>query len=138
PVARSPPLQPQDRPCLPSEGSLSAALGIQFAHLGRQVPRRVVPPDHALPDRTHEEDRPLATQSSRTHLELFPRSKATFERRRGGLEQQGESHYEKIIRFSHLSRPRTRPLPLTWQAARTRFHPRFLLTNLLFQSVGQI
>src|SRR5712691_4651683 len=66
PVARSPPLQPQDRPCLPSEGSLSATVGIQFARLGRQVPRRVVPPDHAIPHRTHEEDRPFATQASRT------------------------------------------------------------------------
>jgi hypothetical protein len=29
----------------------------------------VVPPDYAIPDRTHEEDRPFATQSSRTHPE---------------------------------------------------------------------
>ena len=34
PPARSAPLQPQDRPCLPSQGSLSATLGIQFARLG--------------------------------------------------------------------------------------------------------
>ena len=72
-----------------SQGSLSATMGIQFARLGRQVPRRVVPPDYAFPHRTHEEDRPFATQSSRTHPQLFPRSKATFQRRRGGLEQQG-------------------------------------------------
>ena len=67
PVARSPPLQPQDRPCLPSQGSLSATLGISFARLGRPVPRRVVPPDYAIPDRTHEEDRP----SLRNHRELI-------------------------------------------------------------------
>jgi transposase len=30
--------------------------------LSRQVPRRVVPPDHALSHRTHEEDRPVAPQ----------------------------------------------------------------------------
>jgi hypothetical protein len=36
-----------------------------------------VPPDYAIPDRTHEEDRRFATQSSRTHPVLFPRSKAT-------------------------------------------------------------
>src|ERR1035441_7581182 len=42
PATRSPPLQPQDRPRLPSQGSLSATLGVQFARLGRQVPRRVV------------------------------------------------------------------------------------------------
>ena len=32
--------------------------------LGRKVPRRVVPPDQAIPHRTHEEDSPFATQSS--------------------------------------------------------------------------
>ncbi len=132
-AARSPALQPQDCPGLPSQGSLSATLGIQFTRLGRQVPRRVVPPDHAIPHRTNEEDRQFAPQSSRTHLELFPRSKAALQRRRGGPEQQGQSHHEKILRFSHLSRPRTRPLPLTWQAARTRLHPRFLLTNLFLR-----
>src|SRR5262249_60805839 len=83
-----------------------------------------VPPDHAIPHRTYEEDRPFATQSSRTHLELFPRSKATFQRRCGGPEQKSKSHYEKIVRFSQLSCPRTRPLPLTCQTARTRYHPR--------------
>jgi hypothetical protein len=72
------PLQPQDRLCLPSQGSLSATLGIWFARLGRQVPRRVVPPDYAIPDRTHEQDRPFARQSSRTDPALFPRSKSYF------------------------------------------------------------
>jgi transposase len=32
-------LQPEDRPCLPSEGSLSAALGLQLSSLGGKVPR---------------------------------------------------------------------------------------------------
>src|ERR1017187_8642732 len=86
--------------------------------------------------RTHEEDRPFATQSSRTHLELLPCSKATFQRRRGGLEQQGQSHYEKIVRLSNLPRPRTRPLSLTWQAARAGVHPRFLLTSLKMKGPG--
>ena len=45
PAARSPPLQSENRPCLPSQGSLSAALGIQFACVGRQVSRRAVPAD---------------------------------------------------------------------------------------------
>src|SRR5881398_706413 len=85
-----------------ASAEVSATLGIQFARLGRQVPRRVVPPDHAIPHRTHEEDRARATQSSRAHPELFPRSKATFQRRRGRLKQQGESHYEKIVRLPHL------------------------------------
>src|SRR5215469_4531669 len=38
PPARSPPIQPEDRPRLPSQGSLPATLGLQLAHLGRQVP----------------------------------------------------------------------------------------------------
>src|SRR5215831_8923596 len=97
--------------------------------MGRQVPRRVAPPNHAVPHRTHEEDRSFVTQSSRTHPKLFPRSKAAFQRRRGGLEQQSESHHEKIVWFSHLPRPRTRPVSLTWQAARTRVHPRVFLTS---------
>ena len=38
-LARSAPLQPEDRPRLPSQGSLSATLGLQLARLGRKVPR---------------------------------------------------------------------------------------------------
>lgn len=34
--------------------------------------------------------------------------------------------------FSHLPRPRTRPLSLTWQVARAGINPRFLLTGYLF------
>jgi hypothetical protein len=59
----------------------------------------------------------------------FPRSKATFQRCCGGLEQQGQSHDEKIVRLSRLPRPRTCPLSLTWQAARAGVHPRFLLMS---------
>src|SRR4029078_2451347 len=34
PAARPPPLQPEYRPCLPSQGSISATLGLQLRHLG--------------------------------------------------------------------------------------------------------
>jgi hypothetical protein len=34
---------------------------------------------------------------------------------------------------SHLSRPRSRPVSLTWQAARTSGHPRILLTSPEFR-----
>jgi len=110
-----------------AQGSVSATLGIQFVRLGRQVPRQVVPPDHPIPHRTHEEGRPFATKASRTHPELFPCSKVTFQRRSGGFERQAQSHHEKILRLSHLPRPRTRPLSLAWEAARTGVHPLFLL-----------
>ena len=99
------------------------------ARLGRKVPRRVVPAGDALPHRTDEEDRPLTARSPRTDPQLFPRSEAAFQRRRRGPEQQSQSHHEKILRLSHLPLPRTRPLSLTWQAARAGIHPRFLLTN---------
>jgi hypothetical protein len=46
-----------------------------------------------------------------------------------GLKQQGQSHYEKIVRLSHLPSPRTCTLSVTWQAARAGIHPRFLLTS---------
>src|SRR5690349_3191721 len=39
PLTRSAPVQPADRPRLPSQGGLSAALGLQLARLGREVPR---------------------------------------------------------------------------------------------------
>ena len=59
PAARPPPLQPEDRPRLPAQGSLPATLGLQLARLGRQVRGRMVSPDHAFPHRAHEEDRSL-------------------------------------------------------------------------------
>jgi hypothetical protein len=46
-------------------------------------------PDHAFPHRADEEDRAISTLSQGTHLELFPRSKAAFQRRRGRAEQPG-------------------------------------------------
>jgi len=39
PPARSAPVQPQDRPSLPAQGSFSATLGLQLACVGREVPR---------------------------------------------------------------------------------------------------
>src|ERR1051326_6821361 len=72
-------------------------------------------------------------RSLRNHRELilnyFRAQKLLIQRRRGGAEQQGQSYHEKILRFSHLSRPGTCPLSLTWQAAGAGVHPRFLLTN---------
>src|SRR3984885_4324879 len=91
----------------------------------------MVPPDHALPHRAHEEDRSVATQTSRAHPQLLPCPKAVFQRRCRGPEQQSQSHYEKILRIPYLPRPRTRPLSFTCEVARARDHPRFLLTNLL-------
>ena len=58
--------------------------------------------------------------SLRQHRELilnYFRAKTDFQRGRGGLEQQGESQPEKILRLSHLPGTRTGPLLPAWQAA---------------------
>jgi transposase len=65
-------------------------------------------------------------------LNLLPGSKADFQRRCRGSEQQGQSHHEKILRLPYLSSPRTCSLSLTWQAARAGINPRFLLTSLFY------
>src|ERR1700733_11797098 len=96
----------------------------------------MVPPDHALPHRAHEEDRSVATQTSRAHPQLLPCPKAVFQRRCRGPEQQSQSHYEKILRIPYLPRPRTRPLSFTCEVARARDHPRFLLTNQIIDAVA--
>src|SRR5450432_4117740 len=101
--------------------------------MGWEIPRRMVPSGDALPYRADEENRPLTARTPRTNPQLLPRSNAAFQRRRRGSEQQSQSHHEKILRVPHLPLPRTRALSLTWQIARARINPRFLLTNLLFQ-----
>src|ERR1017187_1218412 len=97
--------------------------------MGREVPRSVVSPGHAVPHRAHEENRTLNARAPRTHPQLLPGSEAVLQRRRRGPEQQSQSHHEKILRLPHLPRARTRPLSLTWQAARAGIHPRFFLTS---------
>src|SRR4051794_30250201 len=89
----------------------------------------MVPPSHAVPHRAYEEDRSLVASTSRTDPELFSGPETALQRCSRGSEQQGQSHYEKILRVPYLPNSRTRPLPFTWQAARARVHPRFLLTN---------
>jgi hypothetical protein len=49
------------------------SLGLRLAHVGRQVPRSVVPRCHALQNRTDEEVRSYRTYSSRVAAQLFPR-----------------------------------------------------------------
>src|SRR6266404_104391 len=92
----------------------------------------MVSPDHAVPPRAHEEDCTLPPSAPRAHPQLFPAAETDFQRCGGGPKQQGQSHYEKIVRLSHLPSPRTCTLSLTWQAARAGIHPRFLLTSHFF------
>src|SRR5262249_28141223 len=104
--------------------------------MGRQVPRRVVPAHHAVPHRAAEENRPLATSAPGTDPQLLSGQEDDFQRDRGRLEQQGQSHHEKILRLSHVSGTRTGPLSLTWQVTRARVYPRFLLTTLYLHSLS--
>src|SRR5450432_3203875 len=89
----------------------------------------MVSPGDAFPHRAHEEDRPVHARTPRTDSQLFPCSEAAFQRRRRGPEQQSQSHHAKILRFPHLSLPRTRALSLTWQITGAGINPRFFLTN---------
>jgi hypothetical protein len=110
PVARSAPLQPS-RPSVPTfsrepfrnSGNISspAWAGKFLDQWCRQTMRSRIGP--------MKKDRLFATQSSRTHPELFPRSKATFQRCCGGLEQPGQSHDEKIVRLSQATTFSTLP-----------------------------
>src|SRR6266404_9255660 len=92
----------------------------------------MVSPDHAVPPRAHEEDCTLPPSAPRAHPQIFPAAETDFQRCGGGPKQQGQSHYEKIVRLSHLPSPRTCTLSLTWQAARAGIQPRFLLTSLFY------
>src|SRR3954453_10569628 len=89
----------------------------------------MVSPGHALPHRAPEEDRPLTASAPRVDPQLFPRSKAALQRPRRGPEQQGQSHYEKILWLPNLPGTGSRSLSLTWQAPRPRINPRVFLTN---------
>src|SRR5436190_21881001 len=93
----------------------------------------MVPSGDALPPRADEENRSLTARTPRTNPQLLSGSKAAFQRRRRGSEQQSQSHHEKILRVPHLPLPRTRALSLTWQTARARINPRVFLTNQLFK-----
>ncbi len=76
----------------------------------REVSRRVAPSNHAFPHRAHEEDRSISSPAPGTDPQLLPGTKNDFQRGRGALELQGQSHPEKILWLSHLSGARTLPI----------------------------
>ena len=86
-----------------------------------------------IPDRALQENRPLPAATSRANTQLLPRSEADFQRGCRRSEQQGQSHYEKILWVSHLQSSRTRALSLTWQASRTGTNPRVFLRSPFFR-----
>jgi hypothetical protein len=115
PSARVAPLQPPDRPCLSLKRRFSAVLGIQLAHLGRQLLGFLVLSNHALPHRAHEENRTYPPLSSPTPTQLLQGKKAVLQRCHRRAQQQSQSHHEKILWLSYLPHPGTRALSLTWQ-----------------------
>src|SRR5208283_2862475 len=117
------PLQPADRPRLSLKRRLSAGLGLQLAHLGRQLPGFLVLSNHALSHRAHEENRPYAARSSLPLAQLLQGQEAVLQRCYRRAEQQSQSHHEKILWLSHLPHPGTRALSLTWQTTRARAYP---------------
>src|SRR5271169_58251 len=133
PAAPAAPLQPPDRPRLPLKRRFSAVLGIQLAHLGRQLPGFLVLSNHAFPHRAHEENRPHFARSSLSVAQLLQGQEAVLQRGYRRAEQQSQSHHEKILWLSHLPHSGTRALSLTWQTTRARAYPRFFLTSLSFE-----
>lgn len=121
--ARPAALQPQERPCLPAQGGLPAVLGVRLTDLGRQVPRPVVHPGHALTHRADEEICPHHARPPRAPAQLLPCPKAVLQRRHRGAQQQSQSHHEKSLWLPDLPSDRSRALSCTWQATRAAAHP---------------
>jgi hypothetical protein len=59
----------------------------------------MVSPDHVIPHRTHEENRPIPAQSPGPHLELFPCSKVAFQRCVEGLNNKAKVTMRKSYGF---------------------------------------
>ena len=95
-------LQPAKRAGLSAQRRLRSILGLCVSHLGWQVPRRLVPPDNAFPDRTPKKRGQDAALPPRAHSQLLQGQKAVFQRRCRGPQQQGESHDEKILRLPNF------------------------------------
>jgi hypothetical protein len=99
--------------------------------MGREVPRRMVPPGDAFPNRADEEDRPLNACAPRLILNYFRAQKLLSSGVVEGLNKKAKVTMRRSYGSRTLPNTRTRALSLTWQAAGTRFHPRFLLTSLV-------
>jgi hypothetical protein len=73
---------------------------------GPASPSTRAAPDHAIAHRTHQ-DRPIAAQSSRTHPELFPRSKLLSSGVVEGLNTRAEILWFSRYRALELARYRS-------------------------------
>jgi hypothetical protein len=83
--------------------------------------------------RSRNEPMKKIARSLRQHRELIPnyfRAQKLISSGMEGLNNKAKFTMRKILRVSHLPRPGTRPVSLTWQAAQAGINPRFFLTNL--------
>src|SRR2546425_1200844 len=96
---RAPALQPQDRTGLPSSRRFPALLDVHEALDSEEIPSRVAWASHAFADRAHEEDRPVVAGSRDVDPQLVPSSRHHLVRCCGGIQQQGQTDYEKILRL---------------------------------------
>ena len=95
-------MQPQNRPGLPAQGGFSTILDLQFASLGRQIPRCLVHTNHALQDQTDEEGRKDVAGSPRPPAQLVPGKRGDRPGLRGRFQQQGQGGHQAILWVSHL------------------------------------
>ena len=107
-------------------------LGIRQPDMGGEIPGPVVHARYAEQDRADEGGCSQLAGTSALAPQLVPRSGNGFGRFRRGAQQQSESDYQKIIRFSRLQSHRNRPISRPWQASRTKIHPRILLRKQNF------
>src|SRR6266436_6397428 len=89
--------------------------------------------DDAFQDRTHEKGGTHLEVPQGAYPQLVQGQRRAFIGCRRGVQQQGETRYEKSLRVSHLRGDPTRPVPSTWSVTYRTNDPRILLTRHKFE-----
>ncbi len=108
------------------------------AHLGRQVPGRLVPESAAVQARTPQDRCGQPRWTPAGSAQLLSSQEGDFRRCHRGPEQQGQSNLQKILWLSHRQSPRNRSLSCTWTVARAGSYPWILLENQIFDETGKL
>jgi transposase len=106
---------------------LSKAIDEVRAQEGRAVSRALVQTHHALAHRTDEEGGAHAARPSAVDPELVPSQRRHLQRHRGGLQQQGQTEYQKSLRLSYFPWDGNRLASCTWRSTRATRYPQILL-----------
>jgi transposase len=88
--SRSAPLQPENRPCLPSQGSFPATMGLPGRRPGPASSWTNGAGRPCAPDRAHEGDRTHPAPTPRSHPKLIPCAKADRQRRGRGSNNKAK------------------------------------------------